>query len=124
MSITKIRLITVPVSDQDRAKGFYLDQLGFEVNRDMTMGPMRWLQVAPKGADTGMVLLAGMPGLAPSGIQGVQLETDDIDADCESLRQAGVAVDGPHERPWGREATFTDPDGNGFVLVTPAPESV
>jgi predicted enzyme related to lactoylglutathione lyase len=47
------------------------------------------------------------------------LETDDLDAECARLRAAGVPVDGPHERPWGRDATFVDPDGNVFVLVAP-----
>lgn len=67
-----------------------------------------------KGA-TGIVLGPGRTGFGPGDLQGVQLETNDLDADCARLR---VAVDGPHGRPWGRDATFVDPDGNGFVLVT------
>ncbi|MFG2106421.1 VOC family protein [Micromonospora chersina] len=49
---------------------------------------------------------------------GHRLFTDDLDGDCESLRAAGVKVDGPNTRPWGRDATFSDPDGNGFVLMS------
>ncbi|MEU0154131.1 VOC family protein [Micromonospora fulviviridis] len=118
MTITQIRLITVSVSDQDRAKAFYADVLGLTVVQDLTMGPMRWLQVGPEKAATGIVLVPGRTGFGPGDLQGVQLETNDLDADCARLRAAGVAVDGPYDRPWGRDATFVDPDGNGYVLVT------
>ncbi|WP_242903392.1 VOC family protein [Actinomadura terrae] len=47
MNITSVRLLTVPVSDQDAAKDFYAGTLGFEVVRDQAMGPVRWLQLAP-----------------------------------------------------------------------------
>jgi catechol 2,3-dioxygenase-like lactoylglutathione lyase family enzyme len=120
MTIRGIKLITVPVSDQDRAKDFYVDLLGFEVAQDMAMGPMRWLEVALKGSTTSVALLSGLPGLTPGAVKGTQLVTDDLDADCEGLRGAGVEVDGPNQRPWGREATFSDPDGNGFVLMASA----
>jgi catechol 2,3-dioxygenase-like lactoylglutathione lyase family enzyme len=120
MNIKGIKLITVPVTDQDRAKEFYVNTLGFEVVQDMVMGPMRWLEVAAKGASTNVALLPGLPGLSPGGIRGVQLVTEDLEGDCESLRAAGVTVDGPNQRPWGRDATFADPDGNGYVLMASA----
>jgi predicted enzyme related to lactoylglutathione lyase len=116
MNISQVRLLTAPVADQDRAKSFYVDVLGFEVIGDNTMGPVRWLQVAPKGAATSLVL-AALPEYRPGGLQGVILDTTDIDADCARLREAGVEVDGPNDQPWGRQATFADPDGNGFVLA-------
>ncbi|MCP9967151.1 hypothetical protein LUX57_20210 [Actinomadura madurae] len=54
----------------------------------------------------------------PAGsVQGLILETSDLDADCARLRSAGVDVDGPQDLPWGRQATLTDPDGNGIVLA-------
>nr|BFE87560.1 hypothetical protein GCM10020093_101610 [Planobispora longispora] len=49
MNITQVALVTVPVSDQDVAKDFYAGLLGFTVLEDRSMGPMRWLQVAPEG---------------------------------------------------------------------------
>jgi predicted enzyme related to lactoylglutathione lyase len=122
MDIKGVKLLTVPVSDQDKAKEFYTDLLGLEVRQDMTMGPMRWLEVAPKDSSTSLALLPGLPGLAPGGLKGVQLYTKDLDDDCDSLKRAGVTVDGPNSRPWGRDATFSDPDGNGFVLME-APSS-
>ncbi|MEW2353357.1 VOC family protein [Spirillospora sp. NPDC029432] len=119
MNITHVRLLTVPVSDQDTAKAFYTGVLGMEVLADREMGPMRWLQVAPKGAATSMVLANHLPDMAPGGVQGLILESADLDADCERLRQAGVDVQGPQDLPWGRQATFGDPDGNGIVLSAP-----
>jgi catechol 2,3-dioxygenase-like lactoylglutathione lyase family enzyme len=121
MNITGIKLVTVPVTDQEKARDFYVDVLGLEVVQDMTMGPMRWLEVTPgKESTAHLALLPGMPGLSPGGLRGVQLFTSDLDGDCESLRAAGVEVDGPNARPWGRDATFADPDGNGFVLMASA----
>lgn len=116
MNITQVQTLTVPVADQDRAKDFYVGTLGFEVVADNQAGPMRWLQVAPAGAVTGLALSA-LPHFRPGSLQGVILASGDIDGDCERLRRAGVAVDGPHSQPWGTQATFADPDGNGFVLL-------
>ncbi|TDD30529.1 glyoxalase [Actinomadura sp. KC06] len=117
MNITHVRLLTVPVSDQDAAKAFYADTLGFEVVSDQSNGPIRWLQLAPKGAQTNVVLANHVPGVTPGSVHGLILETSDLDADCEQLRGAGVDVDGPQDLPWGRQATLTDPDGNGIVLA-------
>ncbi|MFF4137964.1 VOC family protein [Streptomyces mirabilis] len=121
MNITHTKIVTVPVSDQDRAKTFYVDTLGFEVLVDQQAGPMRWLQVAPKGAQTSFTLAGGQPGLTPGTARGIILETTDLDGDCAQLAEAGVDVEGPADRPWGREATVIDPDGNRLVLAAPAP---
>ncbi|MBT2210839.1 MULTISPECIES: VOC family protein [Actinomadura] len=117
MNITCVRLLTVPVSDQDAAKDFYAGTLGFEVVTDRAMGPVRWLQLAPAGADTNVVLANHVPGLAPGTVHGLMLETSDLDGDCAELRRAGVDVEGPQDLPWGRQATLADPDGNGIVLA-------
>jgi predicted enzyme related to lactoylglutathione lyase len=119
MAITQIRLLTIYVSDLDRAKKFYVNALGLAVVRDVVEGPMRWLQLAAGHRTPGILLVPGSRQRDTSDLPGVQLETDDLDAECARLSAAGVLVDGPHERPWGRDATFGDPDGNVFVLVTP-----
>lgn len=119
MNITHVQLLTVPVSDQDAAKSFYADTLGFEVVADQSIGPIRWLQLAPKGAKTNVVLANHLPDVTPGSVQGLMLETSDLDSDCDHLRRAGVAVEGPQDLPWGRQATLTDPDGNGIVLSGP-----
>jgi catechol 2,3-dioxygenase-like lactoylglutathione lyase family enzyme len=116
MTITQIQTITLFVADQDRAKAFYVDVLGFDVRADNVVGDNRWLEVAPPKGASAMVLHIPFPGMGPGSSRGVILESDDLDADCAALTAEGVAVDGPHDQPWGRQATFADPDGNSFVL--------
>ncbi|MFE2261698.1 VOC family protein [Streptomyces griseosporeus] len=119
MTITHASFVTLPVTDQDRALRFYADVLGFEVVVDRQMPPGRWLQVAPKGAQT-VFTLSGpdMGGFEPGSARGIMLVTTDVDADCARLVAAGTAVQGPDDVPWGRMASFTDPDGNGLMLLT------
>ncbi|MCI3279002.1 VOC family protein [Streptomyces cylindrosporus] len=121
MNITHASFVTLPVSDQDRALRFYRDLLGFEVTADLDLPQGRWLQVAPKGAQTVFTLSGpGMGGFEAGSAQGIMLVTTDVDADCARLAEAGVAVEGPGEFPWGRMASFADPDGNGLMLLTEA----
>jgi catechol 2,3-dioxygenase-like lactoylglutathione lyase family enzyme len=120
MNITHIRVLSVPVSDQDRAKDFYLDTLGFELIADNPMAPgQRWVQVRPKGAATSMTLVTWFEQMPAGSLTGLVLETEDLDGDCERLRAAGVMVDGPRDEDWGRHAIIADPDGNGIVLAGP-----
>jgi catechol 2,3-dioxygenase-like lactoylglutathione lyase family enzyme len=119
MTVTHVQLVSVPVSDQDRARDFYVDVLGFDLVRDNPMGPGgRWVQVAPKGAATALTLVTWFPTMPPGSLKGLVLETDDLDADVARLRERGVvfADGGIQTAPWGRYATFDDPDGNGIVL--------
>ncbi|MET8830089.1 VOC family protein [Streptomyces sp. NPDC004610] len=119
--ITHTSFITLPVTDQDRALRFYRDVLGFEVTADLQMPPGRWLQVAPRGAQTVFTLSGpGMGGFEPGSARGIMLVTTDVDTDCARLTEAGVAVEGPEEQPWGRMASFRDPDGNALMLLTEA----
>ncbi|WP_210593309.1 VOC family protein [Streptomyces sp. GESEQ-35] len=119
MTITHASFVTLPVSDQDRALRFYTDVLGFEVTADRDMPQGRWLQVAPKGAQTVFTLSGpGMGGFRPGETRGIMLVTTDVDADCARLTAAGITVQGPEELPWGRMASVTDPDGNGLMLLT------
>ncbi|MCW3840658.1 VOC family protein [Micromonospora yasonensis] len=119
MTVTHVKLVSVPVSDQDRARDFYLDVLDFDLIFDNPMGPGgRWVQVAPKGADTALTLVTWFPTMPPGSLKGLVLETDDLDADVARLRERGVVFPdgGIQTAPWGRYVTFHDPDGNGIVL--------
>ncbi|MGX4690652.1 VOC family protein [Streptomyces sp. JNUCC 63] len=119
MNITHASFVTLPVSDQDRALRFYADVLGFELAADREMPQGRWLQVAPRGAQTVFTLSGpGTGGFEPGSAQGIMLVTTDVDADCARLARAGVSVQGPDDLPWGRMASFRDPDGNGLMLLT------
>ncbi|MFE9629768.1 VOC family protein [Streptomyces sp. NPDC006463] len=119
MNITHASFVTLPVADQDRALAFYTDVLGFELRADRQVGPVRWLQVAPRGAQTVFTLSGpGMGDFTPGSARGIMLVTADVDADCARLVAAGVEVSGPDDAPWGRMAGLSDPDGNGLMLLT------
>jgi predicted enzyme related to lactoylglutathione lyase len=119
MNITHASFVTLPVADQDRALRFYRDVLGFQVTADRDMPQGRWLQVAPEGAQTVFTLSGpGMGGFEPGSARGIMLVTTDVDADCARLTAAGIPVQGPDDMPWGRMASFADPDGNGLMLLT------
>ena len=123
MSITHIQLFSVPVTNHDRARTFYVDRLGFDLISDRPMGPGgRWVQVAPKGAQTSITLVSDFETMPPGSVKGIVLETDDLVADVAALRDRGVKIEGDvEESPWGRWVTFDDPDGNGIILQATAP---
>jgi catechol 2,3-dioxygenase-like lactoylglutathione lyase family enzyme len=119
MTITHVQLLSVPVTDQDRARDFYVGTLGFELVADTTMGGQRWVQVAPKGASTSLTLVTWFPTMPAGSLKGLVLQTPDVDGETDRLRRDGVPVEGPQDAPWGRYSTFDDPDGNGIVLSGP-----
>lgn len=124
---------TVYVLDQDAAKKFYVDTLGFECREDENMGPFRWLTVGPKGQkELEMVLMpvmespmmdgataATLRGLVQKGILGCGvLETDDCKRTYEELSAKGVRfMSPPAERPYGVEALMQDDSGNWWSVV-------
>jgi catechol 2,3-dioxygenase-like lactoylglutathione lyase family enzyme len=120
VTVTGIQVLSLPVSDQDRARDFYVDVVGLELVRDAEMQPgMRWVQLAPRGGETTITLVTWFDSMPAGSYRGLVLETDDLDADVERLRAHGLQFpDGIQEQPWGRYVTFSDPDGNGLVLQT------
>ncbi len=121
--IRNIRYATIYVSDQDRALEFYVSRLGFRKQMDQTFeNGFRWLTVVPQDEQTGYVLLKPMPGSAEADlvgrIGGSVIAADDIQATYHEMVARGVQFSEPPTRqPWGMQALFADPDGNGFVLV-------
>lgn len=122
MSITNIQLLSVPVTDQDRARDFYVDTLGFDLVSDTTMGPgQRWVQVRPKGAQTSITLVTWFESMPAGSLQGLVLETDDLQGEIDTLGTRGMTIaEEIQDAPWGRFVTFTDPDGNGLILQSTA----
>jgi catechol 2,3-dioxygenase-like lactoylglutathione lyase family enzyme len=121
MPVRHAQLFSVPVSDQDRARDFYVDVLGFALLADQQFTPeMRWVMVAPPGAQTALTLVTWFPSMPPGSLQGTVLETDDLEGDVAALSAKGVAVSELQDAPWGRFVTFADPDGNGLVLQASA----
>ena len=121
--ITNIAVVGVFVSDQERALDFYVTKLGFEKRADDPMGDgQRWLEVAPPGATTRIVLSHATEEWGADRLgqfAGIVFEPDDIDATYEELAARGVEfTEPPADQPWGgRQALFKDQDGNTFVLV-------
>ncbi len=118
MAINTVAVVSVPVSDPERAKAFYVDTLGFELVRDQTLRPgMRWVQVVPKGGGTSLTLVTWFDTMPAGSLRGLVLRSDDIQADYERLTSRGVRFEGPPlKQPWATETVFSDPDGNGIVL--------
>ena len=118
-SITQVRTIAVPTTDQERSLAFYTDVLGFEKTLDAPFGPgQRWIEVTPPGGGTTIALPP--QGDAPAGIDtGIRLETGDAQADHEALTAAGANVDADVLRYPGVPPMFTfrDPDGNTLYIV-------
>jgi predicted enzyme related to lactoylglutathione lyase len=130
----KIAFATVWVLDQDRAKDFYVNTLGFEVRSDQRLGSFRWLTVGPRGQDVAFILMpiapsplmdaatvATLRGLVEKGVLGPgALQTDDIKATYAELSRKGVKfLSPPKEQPYGLETIMRDDSGNPFSLVQP-----
>jgi predicted enzyme related to lactoylglutathione lyase len=123
MAINKVQVVSVPVSDSDRAKDFYVNVLGMEVLQDMPMSDsMRWIQVSPSGSEASITLVTWFPTMPPGSLQGLVLETSDMEATIAEIAERGFVIEGDiDEQPWGRFVMFNDPDGNGIVLRQPVP---
>jgi len=113
----KIELIPIPVTDVDRAKSFYVDQVGFHDDYDLRVNDaMRFVQLTPPGSACSIVLGDGMTEMTPGSLQGVQMVVADADAARAQLVAAGVEASPVDEQDWGRFVYFADPDGNSWAL--------
>ncbi len=121
--ITRAKFVSIYVSDQDRALAFYTDTLGFEKLADAPYGDDmggtgRWIEVGPKGAETGFVLsTAEGTDSGVGGLSDVVFDSDDIQATYEDLTAKGVEfTQAPSKQAWGWWAQFKDSEGNEFGL--------
>ncbi len=113
----RLELITVPVSDVDRAKAFYADAAGFVAEHDHTVDEnTRFVQLTPPGSGCSIAIGKGLTEAAPGSAQGLQLVVADADAAHRELSAKGVPVSDVQEFPWGRFVFFADPDGNGWAV--------
>ncbi len=132
--ITNVSLVTVYVTDQDEAKKFYIDTLGFTERSDVTLGDgFRWVTVGhPDQPELDITLMVPGPpldedmaaavrrALANGSMGGLGLQTDNCKKTFEELSAKGVEfVQPPSERPYGIEAVVRDNSGNWLVLVEP-----
>ena len=113
----RLELIQVPVSDIDRAKAFYVDQVGFSADHDHQVNEeLRFVQLTPPGAACSIALTSGAHEMTPGSIQGLQMVVDDAEAARKELVERGVEVSDVQVFPWGSFVFFADPDGNGWAL--------
>ena len=127
----KLELVLVPVTDVDRAKSFYVEQAGFNLEVDTPVGEnMRVVQVTPPGSACSVGFGVGITAAPPGTAQGLHLVVSDIVAARADLVKRGVEVGeirhlesgswvpGPHRQRTNYEsfAEFADPDGNLWVL--------
>ena len=113
----KIELVAIPVTDVDRAKAFYVDQVGFNADHDHQVSEdLRFVQLTPPGSACSIVLGTGITEMAPGSQRGVQVVVADVAAARESLLEHGVAASDIDVQPWGSFVTFADPDGNTWAL--------
>ena len=122
--IDSVSTVCIFVNDQDRAKKFYTEKLGFEVRGDFPMrGDARWLAVAPPGAHTEVILYKFSPewenyASVIGKAQALTFNVTDMAALHADLKAKGVRItQEPEVQPWGNFMTILDEDDNGLILV-------
>jgi predicted enzyme related to lactoylglutathione lyase len=120
----KLELVAIPVSDVDRAKSFYMEQVGFNADHDHRVSDsIRFVQLTPPGSACSIALGTGLVETPPGSAQGLQLVVSDIHAARAELSERGVEVSEVQEFPWGAFVFFSDPDGNGWAVQQIPPRS-
>jgi predicted enzyme related to lactoylglutathione lyase len=113
----KLELVSIPVSDVDRAKAFYVDQVGFNPDHDHRVSDeIRFVQLTPPGSGCSIAIGTGLVETAPGSAQGLQLVVEDVEAARAKLVEGGVEVSEVQDFPWGSFVFFSDPDGNGWAV--------
>jgi len=113
----KIELVAIPVTDVDRAKAFYVDQVGFNADHDYQVNEaLRFVQLTPPGSACSIVIGQGITEMPPGSQRGIQMVVADAAAAREQLLSRGVAASDVDVQPWGSFVTFSDPDGNHWAL--------
>jgi predicted enzyme related to lactoylglutathione lyase len=126
----KLELVVVPVSDVDRAKTFYIEKVGFNLDVDHRAGDFRVVQLTPPGSACSITIGTGITQAAPGSIQGLHLVVADIDAARAELVERGTDVSeifhfasggqvsgpDPQRSNYGSFLSFNDPDGNGWLV--------
>jgi predicted enzyme related to lactoylglutathione lyase len=127
----KLELVLLPVADVDRAKTFYTENVGFNLDVDTTpCGGLRVVQMTPPGSACSVTVGTGITDASPGSVRGLHLVVTDIEAARAELADRGVDVSeithfeageqkpgpDPERRDYGSYAYFSDPDGNTWVL--------
>jgi catechol 2,3-dioxygenase-like lactoylglutathione lyase family enzyme len=112
----KLELVSIPVSDVDRAKRFYTEKAGFHADHDHQVNDgLRFVQLTPPGSACSIALGVGITD-APPGSAQVQLVVADVHAARVELQRRGLDVGEVQSFPWGSFVYFRDPDGNKWAV--------
>ncbi|MFI9380775.1 glyoxalase superfamily protein [Kutzneria sp. NPDC052558] len=120
----RIELVILPVTDVDRARDFYVNQLGFHLDHDHTVSDeVRFVQLTPPGSACSIAFGKGLTDAAPGSVKGLQAVIEDADKVRAELVERGAPVSEVQELAWGRFVFLDDPDGNHWAfqqIVRPA----
>jgi catechol 2,3-dioxygenase-like lactoylglutathione lyase family enzyme len=113
----KLELVFVPVSDVDRAKSFYTDQVGFHPDYDQQVNEkLRFVQLTPPGSACSIAIGTGLIDSEPGILRNLQIVVEDVAAARQQLLERGVQASKIDVQEWGSFVTFSDPDGNTWAL--------
>jgi catechol 2,3-dioxygenase-like lactoylglutathione lyase family enzyme len=113
----KLELVVIPVSDVDRAKTFYTEQIGFHADHDHTVSEeIRFVQLTPRGSACSIAFGKGLVEGAPGSVRGLQVVVPDVRAAHAELVERGVDVSDVADLAWGSFVYFSDPDGNAWSV--------
>ena len=112
----KLELVTIPVTDVDRAKAFYAEKAGFDADHDHQVNDeLRFVQMTPPGSACSIAFGTGLSESEPGSAQ-LQLVVADVHAAREELVGRGLEVGEVEDFPWGSFVFFHDPDGNHWAV--------
>jgi catechol 2,3-dioxygenase-like lactoylglutathione lyase family enzyme len=113
----RLELVILPVTDVDRAKAFYVDQVGFQADHDTTVNPdLRFVQLTPPGSACSIAFGLGLTDAPPGSVKGLQVVVDDVHSWREKLVASGVNAPEVEDLAWGSFTFFSDPDGNAWSV--------
>jgi len=113
----KLELVIIPVSDVDRAKAFYVDQVGFHADYDHRVSDtLRFVQLTPPGSACSIAFGEGLVEGAPGSVKGLQVVVPDVELAHKHLAGNGVDVTDVEHLEWGSFVYFSDPDGNRWSI--------
>ncbi len=113
----KLELVMIPVTDIDRAKAFYVEQVGFNADHDYTVSDeIRFVQLTPPGSACSIAIGRGITTAEPGSVKGMQMVVADINEAHAHLAKGGVDVSDVEVLAWGSFVYFSDPDGNAWAV--------
>ena len=113
----RLELVQVPVSDVDRAKRFYTEQVGFVADHDhQVTDELRFVQLTPPGSACSIAMGTGVGDMEPGSQRGLQMVVPDVHAARAELVERGIDVSEVQVFPWGSFVFFSDPDGNSWAV--------